>query len=418
MEPPDVLFRFLIDHLPEGALIAEDGCLSFVNPALARMLGYAVPELLRRRVSEIVAPEDAHLVLGQKQSGDVALAHHEVRLRHRDGKTRVHALMDIGAIRFSGKTALIGIVRDVAARKYAKEALLPVRFDPEKPDRRRAEEMRRRSDRQLLKSFMMMPALMALIRLDDAVFLDVNQMFCDVIGLDRQHIIGRSAAELGVLDCRRIPTLDVTRRMREPFTSEIVPFRTHRGEDRYGLQSSHVIEIGDEPCVLIVVQDVTEHRNTQQALVEREATLRKKTKKLEEVSTTLKTLLDMRDEDRRGHDKQVQAAICDTVLPHLKKLKNTGGLDRSSRERMEQLENTLLGICSPYWNSVKAIHAILTPREAEVAGMIRMGKKTKEIADALSVSPGTVETHRNRIRKKLGLPDKKERLINHLRKLS
>lgn len=417
MEPSVVLYRSLIDHLPGGVLIVEDDRLSFVNPAFARMLGYTAQELLRKGINEIVAPEDVTVLCAEKLPEAPRLSRHEVHLLHRDGKIQIHASLDVDTVRFSGRTAIIGIVRGVAGRKNAEGDRRPGLSSMGMPDRRRAEDMRRRSDRQLLKTVMMMPALMALIRLGDAIFLDVNNMFCDVIGLDRQQIIGRSAVELGILEWRQTRALDVMHQRQEPVISEVIRFRTHRGEDRYGLQSSHVIEIGDELCVLIVVQDVTEHRNAQEALREREETLRKKTKKLEEVSTTLRTLLDMRDEEKQGYDKRVQAAICDALLPQLKKMQNAE-LDRPSRECLEQLERTVLGICSPYLNSMKAIHSILTPREAEIAGMIQMGKKTKEIADALNVSPGTVETHRNRIRKKFGLPDKRERLATHLRKLS
>jgi DNA-binding NarL/FixJ family response regulator len=44
----------------------------------------------------------------------------------------------------------------------------------------------------------------------------------------------------------------------------------------------------------------------------------------------------------------------------------------------------------------------LSPREREVAARIAKGLTTKEIAEALSISPKTVETHRQRIMEKLG----------------
>ncbi len=48
---------------------------------------------------------------------------------------------------------------------------------------------------------------------------------------------------------------------------------------------------------------------------------------------------------------------------------------------------------------------LLTDRELEVFKLLGKGKPTKEIASCLHLSPKTVETHRDRIKKKLGLDD-------------
>ena len=50
----------------------------------------------------------------------------------------------------------------------------------------------------------------------------------------------------------------------------------------------------------------------------------------------------------------------------------------------------------------------LTPRELEVLGLIAHGHTSVEIADELRLSPRTVETHRARIHKKLGLSTRAE----------
>jgi DNA-binding NarL/FixJ family response regulator len=50
----------------------------------------------------------------------------------------------------------------------------------------------------------------------------------------------------------------------------------------------------------------------------------------------------------------------------------------------------------------------LTPREAEVLKLIAEALTTKQIAEALFISPKTVENHRNRIFQKLGMHDRVE----------
>jgi two-component system NarL family response regulator len=45
----------------------------------------------------------------------------------------------------------------------------------------------------------------------------------------------------------------------------------------------------------------------------------------------------------------------------------------------------------------------LTPREQEVCGLVAQGKTSKQIAEALEISVHTVNNHRKRICRKLGV---------------
>lgn len=56
----------------------------------------------------------------------------------------------------------------------------------------------------------------------------------------------------------------------------------------------------------------------------------------------------------------------------------------------------------------------LTPRELQVAELIKQGCSNKDIAMLLHIAPGTVDVYRNNIRKKLGLKKKKINLRAYL----
>ncbi len=49
--------------------------------------------------------------------------------------------------------------------------------------------------------------------------------------------------------------------------------------------------------------------------------------------------------------------------------------------------------------------ASLSPREREVLHLVVAGRSSREIADALGLSPGTVDTYRSRLMRKLGVGD-------------
>jgi len=59
----------------------------------------------------------------------------------------------------------------------------------------------------------------------------------------------------------------------------------------------------------------------------------------------------------------------------------------------------------------------LSPKEIQVANLIRQGRSTKEISKILKLTKGTVEVHRNNIRERLDLKNKKVNLKTYLRSL-
>jgi DNA-binding CsgD family transcriptional regulator len=53
--------------------------------------------------------------------------------------------------------------------------------------------------------------------------------------------------------------------------------------------------------------------------------------------------------------------------------------------------------------------------EIQVTNLVRQGKTTKKIAELLNLATSTIDTHRNKIRKKLGIKNKKINLKTYFR---
>jgi len=174
----------------------------------------------------------------------------------------------------------------------------------------------------------------------------------------------------------------------------------------------------------VFVQDVTERLKCEEALRkagkelehqvnEKTLELMDKTKNLEEVNTALRVLLKKRDEDKKELEKKVLLNVGEMIEPYLNKLKKTK-LDEMQRTYLGIIESNLNDIISPFVCGVSINLLNFTPTELQVANLVKQGKSTKEIASILNLSAKTIEFHRDNIRKKLSIKNRKINLRTHL----
>ena len=149
------------------------------------------------------------------------------------------------------------------------------------------------------------------------------------------------------------------------------------------------------------------------AVKDREQALRDKSKRLEEVNTALNVMLQKRDEDRVRIEEKVLFNVKELIEPLIENLKNTG-LDENQTDYVDALGTFLADIVSPFSQTLHTKFLGLTLSEIRVANLIKEGKTTKEIAGLLNSTPRAIEFHRQNIRKKLGLRNRKENLGSHL----
>jgi DNA-binding CsgD family transcriptional regulator len=138
--------------------------------------------------------------------------------------------------------------------------------------------------------------------------------------------------------------------------------------------------------------------------------------RLEELNAALKVLLQSRENDKKELEEKVLLNVKDLILPYVEKLK-TRQLKPEQSTYVEILENNLNDITSSFSRRLSSKLYQLTPKEIEVAGLVRDGKTTKEIADLLFSTKRTIEFHRDNIRNKLGLKSRKANLRSHLQSI-
>jgi len=152
-------------------------------------------------------------------------------------------------------------------------------------------------------------------------------------------------------------------------------------------------------------------------LKNREHELFIKSRKLEEVNTALKVLLNRREEDSAEFEKRVVSNVKKLITPHLKKLKKSE-LNADQKIYTEILENNLNEIISPFLRNLSTTYLDFTPQEIQIANLIKEGKNNKDIAGILKVAKRTVAFHRENIRNKLDIKNKKTNLRSCLLAIS
>jgi DNA-binding CsgD family transcriptional regulator len=133
----------------------------------------------------------------------------------------------------------------------------------------------------------------------------------------------------------------------------------------------------------------------------------------ENVNTALRVLLKRREEDKAELEEKVLSNVRDLVLPYMERLRQTR-LDANQMLCLDILESNLNDIISPFARKLSSKYLSLTPTEIRVANLVKEGKTTKEIAEFMHLSDKTIESHRNNVRKKLGIKGKKTNLRTRL----
>jgi two-component system cell cycle sensor histidine kinase/response regulator CckA len=256
-------FRSLVANIPEVVWTAdENGNATFISPNIVSLIGFTQEEIYR---------EGERLWYGRIHPDDVGRVREayarlfstgdpfdvEYRIRHKNGAwiwwhDRAVATHVRDGARFAD-----GLLSDVTKRKRAEEAL-------------------RASEARFAVAFNAMPHASAIAELRSGRFVNVNEAFVEQFGYTRDEVVGRSSLDLGIWeraeDRTRVVTAIEAGKVVRNFQSDV---RTKAGELRSVILSFSTIDVDGEQCLLTVSNDVTERIRAQEAMVRREAQMRR-----------------------------------------------------------------------------------------------------------------------------------------------
>lgn len=133
---------------------------------------------------------------------------------------------------------------------------------------------------------------------------------------------------------------------------------------------------------------------------------------LQDTNTALRTVLSRLEDEKHEVRASIIANIQKIVMPIVFELEL--GVAGRQRSYVTLLRQSLQDIASPFLTQMARQHLELTPAEIAISAMIRNGLSTKEIAQLRCISPATIRRHRENIRRKLGLQNRRVNLVTYL----
>lgn len=123
---------------------------------------------------------------------------------------------------------------------------------------------------QFARAFLDNPTPMVISTIAEGRYIEANDAFLALIGLERKEVIGHTYAEIGFLTKEQRSMLLKELESRGRFENFEMQAVTKGGELKYGLLNFSIINYSGQDCLLTVVTDITKRKHAEDALRESE----------------------------------------------------------------------------------------------------------------------------------------------------
>jgi PAS domain S-box-containing protein len=137
--------------------------------------------------------------------------------------------------------------------------------------RKKTEAFLRESEEKFERIFRHSPDWIAILRLSDGAYMDVNDAFVEITGFTRQDVLGKTSLDIGIYaNPGERYELDEKFLRHGRTQNQELQYRLKSGEVITVERSGEMVEIGGVKCIISIVRDVTSKKQTEQALLESE----------------------------------------------------------------------------------------------------------------------------------------------------
>jgi two-component system, LuxR family, sensor kinase FixL len=124
---------------------------------------------------------------------------------------------------------------------------------------------RRKAEERFASAFRNSPDAMSIIRKRDGILIDLNDHWVKMFGYERREAIGRTVFELNLC----LPEGGHVQQMvgvnqSKPIRDLDCEVRTKAGEVRHVSLSADIVEMGNEPCFVVIIRDITDRKRAEE----------------------------------------------------------------------------------------------------------------------------------------------------------
>jgi PAS domain S-box-containing protein len=379
-------FRSLVETTSDWIWeVDKNGVYTYVSPKIRDILGYEPEEILGKTPFDLMPAVEAKrisdifsaIVVSQKPFKELE----NINL-HKDGH---EVTLETSGNPFFDKAGQLvgyrGIDRDITRRKDLEHKL-------------------KMSEEKYRLLFTTENDAIIIVDAESRRIVDANGSALQLYGYGKEEILKLKGHDLSSEPEKSKAAIDeITRSSDRQYHFHT---RNHRKKDGtiFPVEiSSGTFMLQDHKMISAVIRDVSEHKRM--------------LKELEESNTALKVLLKQRENDKKVLEENILSNIKNLIMPYILKMKKS----KPKSEELSDLnivELNLKEIVSPFSVQLTSKYLALTPKEIQIANLIKEGYQDKDIAEMLNLSLDTIKSHRQNIRKKLGIYGNRTNLRTHL----
>ncbi len=250
----------------------------------------------------------------------------------------------------------------------------------------------------------------------DGYIIDVNSAWLQAMGYNPREVIARWFGDFLVFHYREQFKEDYTKTCSEGGIKNIRYEMLRKDKGRLFAEIDINVAYDNQDKFLqshCIIRNITEHKKIEESLRKMTDRLQNEQKALTEKNIALRQVLKHIEKDRKDYRHKLALSIEEMVFPILNKLKKNGVTDLESE--IDEIRDNLDALVEKDIDHFKEKFEQLTPREIEMCYLIRNGYTSKEISSELNLSVVTIHKHRELIRKKLGLANKRVNLAGYLK---
>ena len=240
-------------------------------------------------------------------------------------------------------------------------------------------------------------------------YLGCNRAFEETLGYTKEHIIGRNVHDILPEKLARIhhqKDLQLLQAGEIKYYEVSSTYPDGKKHDLLVFKALFHNKDGSIEGLIGTNLDISE-RNQAQLQLELHA------EELKNTNTALRVLLKQVNESKTDMESKVLDNFARLVDPYLDSLE-TDLANTRKLEYVKVIQKNIKTITSAFSQKLSSSYLGLSPREIQVADLVRHGRTNKESSGILNISINAVEFHRNNLRRKLGIQNKKVNLRTYL----